>query len=181
MSFRISGWRSGDPHLQGRRLAVGEQLLVHLDLDLGDHLLDAPGVDAAVGDQALQGQPGDLPAHRLEAREDHRLGGVVDDQVDAGGLLEGADVAPLAADDASLHLVRRQVDHRHRALHHVVGGDPLDRHRDHPRAFSLAFSEASSSIRLTRLAASIRASFSIACSSSCLACSTVSGRRSARA
>ena len=60
----------------------------------------------------VEGHPGDLAADRVEAGEDHRLGRVVDDQVDAGRLLEGADVAALAADDPALHLVRRQVDDR---------------------------------------------------------------------
>ncbi len=55
-----------------------------------------------------------------------RLGRVVDDEVDAGGLLEGPDVASLAADDPALHLVRRQVDDRDGVLGRVVGGDPLD-------------------------------------------------------
>ena len=59
--------------------------------------------------------------------EDDGLGRVVDDQVDAGRLLEGPDVAALAADDPALHLVVRQVDDRHRVLRGVVGGDALDR------------------------------------------------------
>jgi hypothetical protein len=37
---------------------------------------------------------------RVERRQDHRLGRVVDDDVDAGDDLERADVAALAADDA---------------------------------------------------------------------------------
>ena len=58
------------------------------------------------------------------------LGRVVDDQVDAGRLLEGADVAPLAADDPALHLVVRQVHDGHRVLGGVVRGDPLHRGQD---------------------------------------------------
>ena len=70
--------------------------------------------------------PGDLAADRVEAGQDDRLGRVVDDQVDPGGLLEGPDVATLAADDPALHLVRRQVDDRDRVLGGVIGGDALD-------------------------------------------------------
>ena len=62
--------------------------------------------------------------------EDDGLGRVVDDQVDAGGLLEGADVAALAADDAALHLVGRQVDDRDRVLGGVVRGHALHRGDD---------------------------------------------------
>ena len=62
-------------------------------------------MDAAVGDELGERDPGDLAADRVEARDDDGLGRVVDDQVDAGRLLEGADVAALAADDPALHLV----------------------------------------------------------------------------
>ena len=55
----------------------------------------------------VRAMPGDLAADRVEAADEHRLGRVIDDQVDARGLLQGADVAALAADDAALHLVRR--------------------------------------------------------------------------
>ena len=69
----------------------------------------------------------DLPAHRVEAGEQDRLGGVVDDQVDAGDRLEGADVAALAADDAALHLVARQVQHADDdRLGGLLAGQPLD-------------------------------------------------------
>jgi hypothetical protein len=51
--------------------------------------------------------------------------------------LEGADVAAFAADDAALHLVAREVDHRDHRVGGVGGGEPLDRHRDH--AARLAF------------------------------------------
>src|SRR5829696_5212130 len=83
---------------------------VDLGAGLVDDLLDAAGVDPSVGDQLRHGDPRNLAAHRVEAREDHRLGCVVDDQVDARRLLERPDVAALAADDAALHLVARQVD-----------------------------------------------------------------------
>ena len=95
-------------------------------LGLLEHLLDAGRVDAAVRDEALERDAADLAADRVEAREDDGLGRVVDDQVDAGQLLEGADVAALAADDAALHVVARDVDDRDGRLGGVVGGDALD-------------------------------------------------------
>ena len=58
-------------------------------------------------EQLLERQPGDLAAHAVEAREDDRAGRVVDDEVDPGELLQGADVASLAADDPALHVVGR--------------------------------------------------------------------------
>ena len=121
------GRQTRDAGLVGGRLAG----LAHDDVDLGarlgDDLLDAAGVDAAVGDELRDGDPGDLAPDRVEAAKDHGLGRVVDDQVDAGGLLEGADVAALAADDPALHLVGWQVDHRDGVLGGVVGGHALHR------------------------------------------------------
>ena len=89
-------------------------------------LLDAGRVDATVGDEPLDGLPRDLPAVRVEAREDDRAGRVVDDQLDARRLLERADVAALAADDPPLHVVAGQVDHGDRRLDGVLGGAALD-------------------------------------------------------
>ena len=83
----------------------GEKAAFDLGASLGDDLLDATRVDPAVGHQLRQGDPGHLPAHRVEAGEDDRLGRVVDDQIDAGRLLQRPDVAALATDDPALHLV----------------------------------------------------------------------------
>jgi hypothetical protein len=95
-------------------------------LRLFDDVLDAARVDAAVGDELLEGDARRLAADRVEAGEDDGLGRVVDDDVDAGRLLERADVPPLAADDAALHLVGGQRDDGDGRLGGVVGGDALD-------------------------------------------------------
>ena len=47
-----------------------------------------------------------------------------------GEVLEGADVAALAADDAALHVVGRHLDHRHGRLGRVARGRALDADRD---------------------------------------------------
>ena len=100
------------------------------DVDLGPGLLhdilDASRVDPAVADELGQGEAGDLAADRVEAAEHDRVRGVVDDEVDARGLLEGADVAALAADDAALHLIGRDRHGRDGGLCRVVHHDPLD-------------------------------------------------------
>ncbi len=88
------------------------------------------GMDAAVLQQLLERQAGDLAAHAVEAREDHGVRRVVDDEVDAGEVLEGADVAALAADDAALHVVGRQLDDRDRRLGRVAGGEALHDDRE---------------------------------------------------
>jgi hypothetical protein len=97
--------------VEHRLLAGLAAHLVDVLLGLLHHLLDAGRVDAAVGDQRADRQPRDLAAHRVEARDRDRLGGVVDDHVDAGGGLERADVAALAADQPALHVVGRQRHH----------------------------------------------------------------------
>ena len=124
------GGQARDAGLVGGLLAGLAHDEVDLGAGLGDDLLDAAGVDAAVGDELGDGEPGDLAADRVEARQDDGLGRVVDDQVDAGRLLEGADVAALAADDPALHLVGRQVDDRDGVLGGVVRGHALHRGDD---------------------------------------------------
>ena len=74
-------------------------------------VLDARRVDPSVLDQLGQGDPGDLTPYAVEGGENDRLRRVVDDEVDAGEMLEGADVATFSADDATLHVVGRQLDH----------------------------------------------------------------------
>lgn len=76
------------------------------------HLLDAGGVNAAVSNKVLKGDAGGLATDRIEARKHDGLRRVVDHKVDAGNLLEGADVATLAADDATLQVVRRNMHGR---------------------------------------------------------------------
>ena len=83
-------------------------------------------MDAAVLDQLLQGQPGDLPADGVEAGDGDHLGGVVDVEIHTGEGLQGADVAALAADDAALHLVIGQGYHRDGGFRHMVRGAALD-------------------------------------------------------
>ena len=74
--------------------------------------------------------PRGLATHRVEAAEHHGLGGVVDDQVHAGGRLEGPDVAALATDDAALHVLAREREHADGRLGGLLGGHALDRDRD---------------------------------------------------
>src|SRR5205085_9383850 len=107
-----------------------EQLFVELLPHLLHQLLDAGGVDASVLHEALERDAGDLAADGIEAGEDDRFGRVVDDEVDAGGQLQRADVAPFAADDAALHVLARQVDHRYGVLRDVVRGHALDGHAE---------------------------------------------------
>ena len=116
----------------------------------------------------------DLAADRVEAGQQHRLGGVVDDQVDAGHRLERADVAALAADDPALHLVAGQVQHADHATRRSARWRPAGwRRATILRARCSPSSRASLSMSRTMIAASRLAWFSIAVTSSALASSAV--------
>ena len=91
-------------------------------------------MDAAVLEETLQRDPGDLPAYAVEAREQDRAGRVVDDEVDSRERLEAPDVAPLSADDAALQLVRLEFHDGHGGLDGVAARHPLhDGREDAPR------------------------------------------------
>ena len=113
-------------HLEAGLLALLLEVLLHLLLDLLDDLLDPGRMDAAVGQELLERAARDLAAVGIVGGDEHGLRGVVDDEVDARVQLERPDVAAFAADDAALHVVGRQVDHRDRGLDRVVGRQPLD-------------------------------------------------------
>ena len=62
---------------------------------------------------------------------------IVHDHVDASGTLEGADVTTFAADDASLHVVTRQIYSADNTFHRVVGRQTLNRGRQNLARLSL--------------------------------------------
>ena len=98
-------------------------LALHLNFQfaaaLVDSLLDAGRVDTAISNQAFQRHAGDLAAGLVKAGQRDSLRRVVNDEVTAGGGLQGTDVAALAANDAALHLVAGQ---RHNADGGLAGG-----------------------------------------------------------
>ncbi len=108
------------------RRAFLPRFLVGFVLDLLYDFFDSSRVDTAVGNQLLDCLLGDFAAVRIEPRKDDRARRVVDDQIDAGGQFECADIAPLASDDPSLEIVAWQVDHGHRGFDGVLGSAALD-------------------------------------------------------
>ena len=121
----------------------------------------------------VQREAGDLAAHAVEAGEHHGLGRVVDDEVDAGDVLEGADVAALAADDAALHVVRGQVHDRDGRLGDVVGGGALDAEREDVAGAPVGLAARLLLDLRMSLAMSWRASSSTRASSASRACACV--------
>jgi hypothetical protein len=124
-----------DVAVEGGLLAGLDEARLELGLRLVVGLLDARRVDAPVGQQLLERHARDLSAYAVEGRQDDGAGGVVDDEVHAGEVLQRTDVAPLPADDPALHLVGGQLHDRHRGLDRVAGGEALHRDRqDRPHA-----------------------------------------------
>jgi len=110
----------GHPDLVGRRAPQLLHRRLHLLTRLGHHHLDAGRVHAPLVHQARQRPARDLPPHGVEAGDDHHPGGVVDEQIDAGLALEGANVSPVAADQDALEVLRGQGDGRDHGLVGVV-------------------------------------------------------------
>src|SRR6266545_5162630 len=110
-------------------------LLTHdlLDLLLGfrNHLLDSRWMDAAVLEQLIQCPASNLAPHRVMTGKGHGLWRIVDNDIDAGDLLEGADVAALAADDTTLEFFAWERHSRNRDLGDIIGSAALDSQRDH--------------------------------------------------
>ena len=94
-------------------------------------------MDAPVLDQSLQRDAGGLTTYRVECGEHDSLGGVVDDDVDPGDLLEGTDIPPLAADNPALHVVGRKLDHGHSRLGGQISRHTLNGQRDNLASFLL--------------------------------------------
>src|SRR3954451_17879626 len=82
-------------------------------------------MNAAVLEQLLQRKPSHLAAYAVEARQQHHARCVIDDEVDSGERLEGADVPALAADDPPLQLVGLELHRRERRLSRVPAGHAL--------------------------------------------------------
>ncbi len=121
------GMQAVDTQVDRRALTHLNDLLLDLLLNLGYHLLDAGGVDTAVGHKLVQGQAGDLTTHGVKAAEDDGLGRIIHNDLDTRSGLQGADVATLAADDATLHLVAFDVKDSHGILDCRLGCYALNR------------------------------------------------------
>src|SRR5713101_5829987 len=89
-------------------------------------VLDARRVNPSILDQLRERESRDLATDAVERGQNDRLRGVVDDEVDARQMLEGADVASLSADDAALHVVGWELDDRHGRLSGVTRCDALE-------------------------------------------------------
>jgi hypothetical protein len=119
-----------DSHLEDGLLPCLADAFFHLLLGFAYHLFHSGGVNPTVGDEALECDAGDLTSDRVVARYDYRFGGIVDDQVDPRGGFDGADVATLAADDTSFHVVIRELHDGDRAFSHKLARQAFDGNGD---------------------------------------------------
>ena len=118
-----------DTDLVGSSLARLLDHRVDLAASLLYRLLDARRMDAPVGDQLFQRDSRNLAANRVKRGDDHGLRRIVDDQIHARRGFQRADVAALAADYATLHVVVRQCHDRYGGFGHMIGGALLYRER----------------------------------------------------
>ena len=100
--------------------------LLHFPAGLFHHFLNAGGVDAAVGNQAFQGNPGNLTAHRLKAGQGNGFRRVVDNQINAGESFNGANIPAFPANNPALHFIVGQRHHGDCRFRHMVGSAALD-------------------------------------------------------
>ena len=122
-----------------RALAVLLDLGLHLAAGLFHRFLDAGRMDASVLNELFQRKPRDLPFDGVVAGKGDGLGGIVDDEIHAGQVLQRADIASFAADDAALHLIVGQRHHRNGDLRHMVAGAALNRGRKDLAGLFVAF------------------------------------------
>src|SRR5690606_28053111 len=122
--------QAGNARLIGGALAFLADDAVDFLLRVLHQFFDARRVDPPVEDELFHRAARYFAANRVEAGDGHGFGRVVYHDVDAGRLLEGADIAPVAADDPPFHLVRGQWHNAHRQLVDLIRGDPLDGERD---------------------------------------------------
>ena len=102
----------------------------HEFINVGFHLLDdffdARRVNPPIVHQPFQRDLGYFSTEGIEARENHRLRRLVNNQIYARRSLECPDIAPLAPDDSALHGVVGNWKHGDRGLRHIVSGDTLN-------------------------------------------------------
>src|SRR5262245_54668513 len=95
-------------------------LLLNERLDLlsriVEYFLDTLRMNSPVRDQLVQRLSGNFAPNRIKATNDHHTRGVIDNDIDAGHLLKGTNVASLVTDDPPFHLVARYIDGARRAL-----------------------------------------------------------------
>ena len=79
--------------------------LLDLLLGLANNFLNPSRMNAAVRNQLFKRHASDLSADRIVARNHDRFRGVIDNDVNAGGCFDCANIAALTSNDSAFHLV----------------------------------------------------------------------------
>ncbi len=103
-----------------------EDILVHRFAFFFKYLLNVRRVDAAIRHEPCQGTAGDFTADRVKTRDSHSFGGVIYDNVHAGCLFEGPDVATVASNNAALHFLVGKRNQGSGHFSNPVGSDALN-------------------------------------------------------
>src|SRR3972149_3180763 len=107
--------------LKYRLLAVLSEAVFNLLLDLIDDFLDTTRMNPAVGHQTLQSLAANFSPDRIEARNNDRFWGIIDDEVPSRSHFQSPDVPAFPADDPPLHLIIGQVHNRNAGLGDMIG------------------------------------------------------------
>ena len=109
------------------RFAAGfGDVLVHQLAFFFEDLLDIGRMNATISHKPCQGAAGDLAPNGVETRDGDRFGGVIHDHVHASHLFKGADVAPVATNDATLHFFVGKGNQGGGHFGNFVGGHSLN-------------------------------------------------------
>src|SRR3989344_3344073 len=73
-----------------------------------EHLLNFCGLNASVGDKCLERDASDFATNRVKRGEGDGTGLFINEHINARGVFEGANVAPLTADDFTFDILRRR-------------------------------------------------------------------------
>ena len=83
-------------------------------------------MDSPIGNQLVERQTADFAANGVESTDDYGFGRVVDNDFNTRSGLQCANVAPFAANDASLHFIVFDVEHTHRIFDGCFGSHALN-------------------------------------------------------
>jgi hypothetical protein len=94
-------------------------------------------VDSAVNDEPLHGFAGDFAADGVEAGQNDGIGGIIDQDRDAGGSFEGADIASFSSDDAAFDVISLKDDCGGGIFEGVITGVALEGGAEDSACFGL--------------------------------------------
>ena len=120
-----------DAKIDGCTLSGLDNLLLNLAAHFAYHFFYTGRVNTAVSHELVKGEARYLATHRIKAREDNRLGGVIHDDLNAGSSLKSANITTLSTDYTTLDLITVDMEHSHRILYCGLRGKTLYRLHDY--------------------------------------------------